>query len=625
MARLHEAKAVLAAADRWKQECLLDGGSVFSDRDLWTKQYFEELKEEYVKKEKLAKGFWDSLKLQLQYASPDAQRLFAELVWVYYLVPNSAKAETKRKRIQQVWGWSGAELPYVEWAFDDVLRQGIIDLGSSAVDIAQDLSFFVEIMIDWCSRDRRGRQELLKVPWQLAKQLDERAGASKPPFRHLFLYLLFPDMFEPIVSRRDKARIIAGFFGKWNVETDLNDKSDPIQLDQALLNIRKRLEEDGTNGKTSFYHKPLTGYWRQNGAVSPEAAVNGRSLNTILYGPPGTGKTYSVAERCVEICDGPGENSPEEIRRRYLELVDQGRVEFVTFHQSYGYEEFVEGLRPQTGAADEEATRGSGFLLEPVDGVLKRLAERARKISEPSALPSDLRQGDADRIRQPEAPNENLPHVLVIDEINRANVSKVMGELVTLLEEDKREGAEHTVAVTLPHSRKPFTLPANLYIVGTMNTADRSIALLDTALRRRFEFEELAPDPGVLEVVDGIDLPNVLRAMNKRLDWLLGRDHLIGHAWLMKAKNKECIDRTMRRKIIPMLAEYFHEDWNKVRAVLGGTNDFVRREELKPPRGLDSGILDTRYRWSPVDPPYPPAAYVNLIGQADSGAENAED
>ena len=625
MARLHEAKAVLAAADQWKQKCLLDGGSVFSDRELWTKQHFEELKQEYVNKEKLAKRFWDSLELQLESAGPDAQRLFAELVWVYYLVPNSAAAETKRRNIGRVWGWSGEELPHVKWAFEDVLNQGIIGLGSSAGDIALDLSFFIEIMIDWCSRDRRGRQELLNEPWQLAEQLDQRAGTSKPPFRHLFLYLLFPGFFEPIVSRRDKAGIIAGFSGKWNEETELNDKSDPIQLDQALLNIRRRLEKDGRNGNTSFYHEPLIGYWRQNEAVSVEGAVNGRSLNTILYGPPGTGKTYSVAERCVDICDGPGKRPPEEIRGRYRELVDQGRVEFVTFHQSYGYEEFVEGLRPQSGAAGEQATRGSSLRLEPVDGVLKRIAERARMIPGPLPLPSNSGQGDVTKGGQSEAPKECLPHVLVIDEINRANVSKVMGELVTLLEEDKREGAEHMVAVTLPHSRKPFTLPANLHIVGTMNTADRSIALLDTALRRRFEFEELAPDPGVLEIVDGIDLPNVLRAMNNRLDWLLGRDHLIGHAWLMKAKNKEGIDRTMRRKIIPMLAEYFHEDWNKVRAVLGGTNDFVRREELKPPQGLDGDIMDTRHRWSPVDPPYPPAAYVHLIGQADSGAESAAD
>ena len=200
---------------------------------------------------------------------------------------------------------------------------------------------------------------------------------------------------------------------------------------------------------------------------SPKTSV---TLNTILYGPPGTGKTYATFRRCVEICDGK-ENCPvenDEVRDRYKKLVEEGRIEFVTFHQSYGYEEFVEGLRPDTGPAEKGEETGSGFRLVSTPGVLKRIAKRARGASGSTGEP--------------------LPHVLVIDEIKRANVSKVMGELITLLEEDKREGAANEVAVTLPHSGDRFTLPANLYVLGTMNTADRSIALLDTALRRRFEF-----------------------------------------------------------------------------------------------------------------------------------------
>ena len=313
------------------------------------------------------------------------------------------------------------------------------------------------------------------------------------------------------------------------------------------------------------------------------------SLNTILYGPPGTGKTYATVRRCVEICDGLEEWSDKYVRERYKELVEKGRVEFVTFHQSYGYEEFVEGLRPETG-------EGAGFRLVTKDGVLKRIAERAR------------------------SSEAGLPHVLVIDEINRANVSKVLGELVTLLEKDKREGKENEVSVTLPYSGDPFTLPANLHILGTMNTADRSIALLDTALRRRFEFKELLPDPDLLKEVEGIDLPAVLRAVNERLEWLLDRDHLIGHAWLMGTKTKEDVDHAMRHRIIPLIAEYFHDDWNKVRAVLGGTDDFVQREPLSPPPGLDDDTGEDRYRWTVRDD-FTDEAYRRLIaGKGEEGA-----
>lgn len=314
-------------------------------------------------------------------------------------------------------------------------------------------------------------------------------------------------------------------------------------------------------------------------------------LNTILYGPPGTGKTFATTERCVQICDGMASDTPEDLRARYDELTQEGRVEFVTFHQSYGYEEFVEGLRPAPGTA------GIGLKVET--GVLRRIAEQARM----------------DRGR---------PHVLVIDEINRANVSKVLGELITLLEEDKREGAENEVAVTLPYSKESFTLPANLHILGTMNTADRSIALLDTALRRRFEFEEMSPDPDLLkEEVErtGVDLPRVLRAMNERLEYLVDRDHLIGHAWFMKARNREDVDGAMRRKIIPLIAEYFYDDWSKVNAVLGGTEHFVERRRLARPPGLDGDFDEERYQWT-VREAFSEDAYealVNGSAAADHG------
>ena len=327
-------------------------------------------------------------------------------------------------------------------------------------------------------------------------------------------------------------------------------------------------------------------------AHSDRRSTPARPLNTILYGPPGTGKTYRTARRCVEICDP---SAVDRFRDRYRDLVNDGRVEFVTFHQSYGYEEFVEGLRPVVA---EEG--GAGFRLEAVPGVLKRIADRARG-------------------------NAEFAHVLVIDEINRANVSKVMGELITLLEEDKREGAANEIAVTLPHSGERFTLPPNLHVLGTMNTADRSIALIDTALRRRFEFKEMAPEPRLLRVVEGIDLPKVLTAINERLEYLIDRDHLIGHAWLMNVANKDDVDRVMRRKIIPLIAEYFYDDWRKVRAVLGNTDDFVRGKPLNAPPGLDDLDADERFRWT-IRERFDDGAYDRLVsGQASSADADASD
>ena len=319
-------------------------------------------------------------------------------------------------------------------------------------------------------------------------------------------------------------------------------------------------------------------------------------LNTILYGPPGTGKTFATFRKCVEICDGNHNSSKESIRIRHLELRREGRVEFVTFHQSYSYEEFVEGLRPET-----RDSGNGGFSLKAEDGVIKRIANRARAKS-------------------------NHAYVLVIDEINRANVSKVLGELITLLEEDKRQGQENEISVTLPYSGLKFTLPHNLHILGTMNTADRSIALLDTALRRRFQFEEVPPDPEQLSIIEGINLPEVLKAINKRLEWFIDRDHLIGHAWLMDAKTKKQVDGIMHNKIIPLIVEYFYEDWEKIRFVLGGGDSFISKTEIPIRQLSDDYPENTRYSWNIRDAEeYTQEAYSQLINGTDLTSNTVAD
>ncbi len=324
--------------------------------------------------------------------------------------------------------------------------------------------------------------------------------------------------------------------------------------------------------------------------------LNEEPKNIILYGPPGTGKTYNVINKALEIIDPEGyseideTNNREEVLNRYKTLVDKGQIAFCTFHQSYGYEEFVEGLKSD----------GKGnFVTE--DGILKRIAYNAAfeglknqfKAEEESYKEKKAKVNQY--INKEKAFKEGKKFVLIIDEINRGNISKIFGELITLLEEDKRIGTTNQITATLPYSKEKFCLPNNLYIIGTMNTSDKSIAQIDIALRRRFIFEEMMPNYDILDEIEGIEIDKLLSTINERIEFLCDRDHLIGHGYFTNVKTSVDIVNVVSNKVIPLLQEYFYGDNEKVAMVLGGIgssekDDYIIYKEEKRASDIFKGF-----------------------------------
>lgn len=304
--------------------------------------------------------------------------------------------------------------------------------------------------------------------------------------------------------------------------------------------------------------------------------------NTILYGPPGTGKTYNIAKYAVRIIEG--KNEDEINMEEYSSIMDRfnkyradGHVIFTTFHQSYSYEEFIEGIKPIIKGNEENNENNSDISYTIENGIFKDFCIKARNDE-----------------------NKNN-YVFIIDEINRGNMSKIFGELITLIEDKKRIGSEESMTVKLPYSKSEFGVPKNVYILGTMNTADRSIALLDTALRRRFEFIEMMPDVDILNTLNNgsdiiidcngkiINVCEIIKNINKRIEVLYDREHTIGHAYfidLVKNPTLENLERILKKKIIPLLQEYFYDDYEKIGLILADNQvsdsrlHFIKKESI---------------------------------------------
>ncbi|WP_452233055.1 AAA family ATPase [Lacinutrix sp. MEBiC02595] len=376
------------------------------------------------------------------------------------------------------------------------------------------------------------------------------------------------------------------------------------------------------------------------------------SLNQILYGPPGTGKTYKTKKIAVEIIENKEYSDSlddrEIILAKYDTYVNSGNIHFTTFHQSLSYEDFIEGIKPET--SDNQV------IYDVKDGIFKEICNKAKVkqesnfedayqslLNEISEITDDyllLKTPRKKEFRININSNNNLNlytskdikkqgtltkdkllkqingfdvfdgwggyassiieylktkhhlttkikdkkkgnYVLVIDEINRGNVSAIFGELITLIETDKRLGEKESISVTLPYSKSLFSVPNNVYIVGTMNTADRSVEALDTALRRRFSFEEVLPKPELLNELNyqEVNLELLLDRINQRIELLVDKDHQIGHSYFFNINTLEDLKLVFKDSIIPLLEEYFYGDFGKIGLVLG--ERFVEQQAIK--------------------------------------------
>ena len=310
------------------------------------------------------------------------------------------------------------------------------------------------------------------------------------------------------------------------------------------------------------------------------SSYSGSLSSIILYGPPGTGKTYAM-------------------QQDYVSKFDEENRFVTTFHQSFSYEEFVEGLKPVLDTIGDDT---SDVLYKIYPGVFRKACERAAQMAGYATLFDCVNDTPANRkVAFDEAVTNKKLVLLCIDEINRGNIASIFGDLISLIEDSKRLGAEKEMMVTLPYSQDMFGVPANLLIVGTMNTADRSIQLLDTALRRRFIFKEFLPDysvfvstnPTIQPILN--DAKKILLRINARVRSLLNKDNQIGHSYLMFVKSNQDIFEAVTSKIIPLLEEYFYNDITKVRFVLN-ENEKTKypfyQEDKEAKQAFDSFVAD---------------------------------
>lgn len=368
-------------------------------------------------------------------------------------------------------------------------------------------------------------------------------------------------------------------------------------IGKKIMVTKEKFEKDKKkveNAYNALYsHEKKVVEEQKSEVVVPQKVEKCAPLNQILFGPPGTGKTYNTVNMALDIvCPIEGSQWGKKTRdaaiQEYQKMLDAGRIVFVTFHQSMSYEDFIEGIKP-------EPTKDGKITYAVKNGIFKELCAKAEN-------------------------DESQNYVMIIDEINRGNVANIFGELISLIEDDKRLGASEELRAELPYSHTAFSVPKNVYIIGTMNTADRSVEALDSALRRRFTFKEMMPKAELVPKENKVR--NIFEIINQRIEVLKDREHQIGHSYFMGVENEDDLKDVFYDKIIPLLQEYFYGDYEKIQFVLG--EGFVKKEsESVKFAGDKSGDFEVSevYRIVPKDECNMDEAIGKLLNKASKAVE----
>jgi 5-methylcytosine-specific restriction protein B len=519
--------AIQEVVDHWRDQCLLEDGSLlFDGQQVWTPDNLTRLYQNVIEVPlEDNRTFLEKFREQLK-GDRGLVLLGAEAMAVYYLIvwTGAVRASTKRERVTEVLSWAGEQLAEdsIVW---DAFAEGIAHPGQYyLVRMELQIGFIVDFARRLKKQPLEKRREILGNPWQLRDFMDDTDEETTPAIRHVLLHLLQPDMFERIASGSHKQSIASTFAG-FVEDADAD-------LDEQLLSIRERLEAllDKPRAEVDFYEPPLAGTWGAGRAGDETDAIDAIEFQkqVVFFGPPGTSKTYEAKQLAKQIIRRAAMRQwgPAAYFERLVEL-DQiigGHVRRLQLHPAYSYEEFIRGLRFRDGQTTYE------------DGYLLRLVE---EISD-----EPLRDGE-----------DPLPWVLILDELNRADLSRVFGETFSVLE-------DRDSPVQLPGAEpgKPISslqLPGHLFVIGTMNLIDQSLEQIDFALRRRFLWQRSSFDAVRLaEVLDELwrqtsvsgrySLDRVSEEMhifitrasklNKQIaaSPLLGRDFEIGHTYFFK-------------------------------------------------------------------------------------------